>query len=99
KTDSLNDESIITRMLLTSDLKGYIEQPGYYFSKSGEAWKALDNLLLTQGWIGYDWQQVVNPPVITYRPEREFTVKGRVLNAFNKPVKKAHVLLFSKSPA
>ncbi|HAL81778.1 MAG TPA: hypothetical protein DCO83_05705, partial [Mucilaginibacter sp.] len=57
KIDSLDSENIITRMLLTSDLKGYVEQPGYYLnSKTSEAWQALDNLLLTQGWVGYDWQ-------------------------------------------
>jgi hypothetical protein len=99
KTDSLNNENIVTRVLLTSGLKGYIEGPGYYFSKTGEAWRDLDNLLLTQGWTGYDWNQVFNPPVTAYQPEREFTVKGKVINVFNKPVKGTHVLLFSKSPA
>ena len=99
KNDSLNNENILTRILLTSDLKGYVEQPGYYFSKTGEAWSALDNLLLTQGWAGYDWQQVFNPPTVTYPPEREFAVKGKVINAFGKPVKNTYVLLFSKSPA
>jgi len=71
KTDSLNSENIITRTLLTSDLKGYVEEPGYYLSsKTTEAWQALDNLLFTQGWVGYDWQQVFNPPAI-YLPTRE----------------------------
>ena len=99
KTDSLNNENILTRILLTSDLRGYVEQPGYYFLKTGEAGNALDNLLLTQGWTGYDWQEVFNPPKVTYPPEREFAVKGKVVNAFSKPVKNTHVLLFSKSPA
>jgi len=100
KTDALNDENIVTRMLLTSDLKGYVEGPGYYLSsKTNEAWQALDNLLLTHGWVGYDWSEVFNPPVITYQPEYKFMVKGNVLNVFNKPVKGTDVLLFSKSPA
>jgi len=100
KTDTLNSENIIGRMLLTSDLKGYVEAPGYYFSaKTSEAWQALDNLLLTQGWIGYNWPQVFNPPVIAYGPEQEFAVKGNVVNVFNRPVKGTDVLLFSKTPA
>ncbi len=100
KTDSLNSENIITRTLLTSDLKGYVEEPGYYLSsKTTEAWQALDNLLFTQGWVGYDWQQVFNPPAITYQPEKEFMVKGSVFNVFNKPVKGTDVLLFSKKPS
>jgi hypothetical protein len=99
KTDSLN-ENLVSRMLLTADLKGFIEEPGYYFSSIDKnKWAALDNLLLTQGWVGYDWQQVLNPPAITYQPEHEFTVKGRVVNVFNKPVKGTDILLFSKSPS
>jgi hypothetical protein len=100
KTDSLNNENIITRLLLASDLKGYIKAPGYYLSSKTEVvWQALDNLLLTQGWVGYNWQQVLNAPAITYQPEHEFEVKGSVLNAFNKPVKGTDVVLFSKSPS
>ncbi len=100
KTDTANNENINTRMLLTADLKGYIEYPGYYLSsKTTEAWQALDNLLLTQGWIGYDWGQVFNPPVISFQPEYELKVTGRVWNVFNKPVKRTDVLLFSKTPA
>jgi hypothetical protein len=99
KTDSLN-ENLVSRMLLTSDLKGFIEEPGYYFSSiDKDKWAELDNLLLTQGWVGYDWQQVLTPPAITYQPEHEFMVKGRVINVFNKPVKGTDILLFSKSPA
>jgi hypothetical protein len=100
KTDSLNSENMVSRLLLTSDLKGYIETPGYYLqSQNSETWQALDNLLLTQGWVGYNWQEVFNPPAITYQPEREFGVKGSVVNVFNKPVKGTDVLLFSKSPS
>ncbi len=100
KTDTLNNENIITRMLLTSDLKGYVEAPGYYLSsKTAEVWQALDNLLLTQGWVGYDWKQVFDPPVISFQPEHELEVKGKVINVFNKPVKGTNVLLFSKTPA
>lgn len=100
KTDTAYSENINTRMLLTADLKGYVEQPGYYLgSKTTEAWQALDNLLLTQGWVGYDWGQVFNSPLISYQPEQDFAVKGNVINVFNKPVKGTSVLLFSKKPA
>ncbi|WP_426672123.1 carboxypeptidase-like regulatory domain-containing protein [Mucilaginibacter sp. McL0603] len=94
KTDSLSDDNIISRMLLTSDIKGYIEKPGYYFSKSTEAWKALDNLMLTQGWVSYDL-----PSNIQYKAEHQFEVSGKVSNVFNKPVKGTRVILFSKSPS
>ncbi|HVG13910.1 MAG TPA: hypothetical protein VM935_03080, partial [Chitinophagaceae bacterium] len=42
---------IQTYLHLTSDLKGNIEDPAYYFSDtSGNVTDALDNLMLTQGW-------------------------------------------------
>jgi hypothetical protein len=100
KLDSLNEENINTHLLFTADLKGYIEQPGYYLAnQTPEKWQALDNLLLTQGWVGYDWAQVFNPPAITFKPEKEFAVTGKVFNVLNKPVKGTHVLLFSRLPS
>ncbi|HTD99861.1 MAG TPA: hypothetical protein VK668_11280 [Mucilaginibacter sp.] len=94
KVDTLNDENIITRLLLTSDLKGYVQEPGYYLQQNTSAWQALDNLLLTQGWIGYE--PIL--PAMPYEAEKEFTVKGKVINVFGKPVKGSKLLLFSKSP-
>ncbi len=95
KADSLGIDNIINRMLLTSDIKGYIETPGYYLSKNIEAWKALDNLMLTQGWVRYDLQS----SNIQYKAEHQFEVSGKVSNTFNKPVKGTRVILFSKSPS
>jgi hypothetical protein len=96
KTDSLNNENLITYMLLTSDLKGYIENPGYYFlSKDKKTWQALDNLMMTQGWVKYE----LSSSNIQYETEKEYKVQGSVSNVFNRPVKGTHVLLFSKSPS
>jgi hypothetical protein len=95
KIDSLGNDNIINCMLLTSDIKGYIETPGYYLSKNIEAWKALDNLMLTQGWVRYNLQSAN----IQYKAEHQFEVSGKVSNTFNKPVKGTRVILFSKSPS
>lgn len=92
--DSVNTDNILTRMLLTSDLKGYIESPGDYFQDNESSFNALDDLLLTQGWVSYE-------PVegkTLYPAEKEYTVNGSVKNVLGKPVKGTHVLLFSKSP-
>jgi len=56
KPDSLNNNSMATSLLLNSELRGHIESPGYYINRKGkQAWQALDNLLLTQGWTGYQF--------------------------------------------
>lgn len=55
--DVLPDSSytIYTSLLLSSDLKGYIEDPGWYFRGDNNARKEeLDLLMLTQGWRKYN---------------------------------------------
>jgi hypothetical protein len=94
KQDALNDENILTRLLLTGDLKGYIEEPGYYLQANNS--EALDNLLLTQGWVSYDWLEDKKHPA--FAAEDEFKVTGQVQNALNHPIKETKVTLLSKSP-
>jgi hypothetical protein len=49
----------LTDLLLSSEVKGYIANPGYYFeSDSPERLAALDLLLLVQGWSRYSWKQM-----------------------------------------
>jgi len=92
--------NIISSLLLTSDLQGTVEEPNWYFNeKNTDRIAALDNLLLTQGWVGYDWKEIFAPPVNPeYEAEPEFKVKGRVSNLFNKPVANADVMLISTKP-
>jgi len=91
--------NMISYLQLYADLKGYIEDPDYYFfSGDAHAGEALDCLLLTQGWVGYNWEQVFTPPPLAYPAEPGLMVRGIVLNAFNKPVKRTGVMLFSSSP-
>ncbi|GHU69167.1 hypothetical protein AGMMS49983_22170 [Clostridia bacterium] len=47
--------NILSRMLLTSELKGYIFNPAYYFQKDNRQAEAnADLLMLTHGWNRYD---------------------------------------------
>jgi len=100
KTDSLGS-NILNSLLLTSDLKGTVEEPGYYLSgNTAGKTAALDALMLTQGWVGYDWKDVFSPPAkLPYTAESQFGITGRVVNIFNKPLEKAGVVLLSKRPA
>jgi hypothetical protein len=99
KPDSLG-ANILNSLLLTGDLKGDIEQPAYYLSNDQpETLAALDNLMLTQGWVGYNWKQVYAPfKAPGFDAEKEFLVKGKVTNLFNKPIDKAKLVLLSKKP-
>jgi hypothetical protein len=49
---------IQTHYLLSTQLKGTIYNPGYYFDTTKtDATQALDLLLLTQGWRSYSWTE------------------------------------------
>lgn len=102
KIDTIHNGSIISRMLLTADLKGNIEDPSYYLQPGADAekWQKLDQLLLAQGWVGYDWNEGFKPAKnkFLYAAEQSFEVKGIVSNVFNKPVSNIGVNLFSKRP-
>nr|WP_294792901.1 hypothetical protein [uncultured Mucilaginibacter sp.] len=96
KLDSLGN-NILNNLLLTSDLKGDIEGPGYYFTPGKE--DGIDNLLLTQGWVGYNWQEVFYPKLpYAYKPEKEFVVTGKVTTAFGSPIEKSNVVLVANHP-
>jgi len=76
RIDSLqgvNDEDILSYLLLDADLKGSIESPGYYFTNtSAEANTALDNVMLTHGWSRFKWEDVQqNKTAFEYLPEYE----------------------------
>lgn len=95
KTDGQSGNTIRAHMLLTADLKGTVEHPGYYLINGPENWTNLDNLLLTQAWIGYDWKEY---PILTYKSEPEFAVKGRVVNVVGKPLYGTAVRLLIPKP-
>lgn len=85
------DNSIFTDLLLTSDLKGYIHQPGYYFTDpSPRKQEELDVLLLVHGWRKYDMSQLIGttPFVPLQSPESQLELHGRVKSTvFKKGLK------------
>ena len=53
-------EDIHAWLMLQSELAGKIESPEYYFNDSStDATEALNNLLLTQGWRRFKWEDVL----------------------------------------
>ena len=99
--DEANEVTILSNLLLTSDLKGYIEKPNYYFTDGSEAKaRQLDNLMMTQGWSRFVWKSITsnNFPSIIYPPETNLKVSGTVTtNNSGKPVVRGRVTLFSAS--
>ena len=78
---SINDnDNIWSRFLLTSDLKGYIYNPAWYFGNKGPSGEnqndsvkqALDNLMLTHGWSRFNWTKILNGQF----PENKYSDPG-----------------------
>ncbi|MEC3905743.1 hypothetical protein VOI54_01805 [Tamlana sp. 2201CG12-4] len=78
---SLNKQvSIESAFLLSPYLKGTIENPAYYFSKTFKnRLKFLDLLLLNQGWVQYTAKEMIADlnPKYNYDFELGFNLKGR----------------------
>lgn len=73
--------SICATLLLTSELRGYIEDPDWYFdSAHAAAETALDALLMTQGWRRYDVPALLRGerPALHYPLEAGQEIAGRI---------------------
>ncbi|MBR1519936.1 MAG: hypothetical protein IJ635_01685 [Bacteroidaceae bacterium] len=88
--ETFNTGSIMTELLLQSDLKGFVENPDWYFVN--HAWRALDDLMLVQGWRRYEWKDALHPDSLTidYQPERNMVIHGKAYT-----IRKA---VFQKAP-
>ncbi|MCO5937335.1 TonB-dependent receptor plug domain-containing protein [Mucilaginibacter sp. RB4R14] len=96
--DETSENNILANLLLTSDLKGYIEQPAYYFNNKNDKIRAdLDALMLTQGYHRYEWQDVLstNQTENKYLDQKNFTISGRVTTPSGSPVARGKVELIN----
>ncbi|MCO5949912.1 TonB-dependent receptor [Mucilaginibacter flavidus] len=94
--DENTEKNILNSLLLTDDLKGNVEQPGYYFSNiSNETLKNLDLVMLTHGYRRFEWKEVINsnrkPPA--YQPETGLEISGIANSMGGKPLKNGMVSL------
>lgn len=75
------ENNIRSYFLLTSDLKGKIENPAYYFKpENKDRFYLLDLLMLTQGWRKFTWKEVLQKPVreSAIQAEAGFTIQGQL---------------------
>jgi len=83
-------DNIFSRFLLTSDLKGYINNPAWYFAADNDSTRTgLDNLMLTHGWSRFVWTRVLNNefPQMKYSDKPLLSLSGLVVDpATKKPI-------------
>ena len=90
------EENILTYLLLTSCLKGYIENPGYYFNNTNDVRrKNLDLVMLTHGYRRFTWKALANNdvPPPTSQPEKSLSIAGLAKSFGGKPINNGLVTL------
>ncbi|MCJ0741407.1 Ig-like domain-containing protein [Pedobacter montanisoli] len=89
--DEDNETTILSSLLLTSDLKGYVEKPNYYFNKTDDKKLAdLDRLMLTQGYRRFSYKNIManKYPDVFLLPEQGISISGTLRDLTGMPVKK-----------
>ena len=77
-----DEHNILSTFLMTSDLKGYVYNPGWYFKDTSRATiNAIDLVMLTNGWSRFSWKKILNNemPELKYPYEQGMSLKGTAL--------------------
>ena len=92
-------EHIFSWLLLSSELKGKIEEPQFYFKKDEpKSIPAMDLVMLTHGYRYFDYiEHITKEGSLKYMPDQDNIVSGVILNAANKPVQ-AKLFLINAVP-
>jgi hypothetical protein len=78
-----DQENIYSRFLLTSDLKGYVYNPAWYFENHNDSVHlAMDNLMLTHGWSRFSWTKILanQYPAKKHEDRGLFSISGKVVD-------------------
>ncbi len=79
-------DHILSYFHLSSELKGLVEEPVFYFDEEEEkAERALDLLLLTRGWSNYIWKYLLDTKA-GLLPEKSRWVSGTLTDKKGVPV-------------
>lgn len=95
--DSLAD-NIQSNLLLTSDLKGYVEDPAYYFlNQDARTLRSIDYLMMTHGWRRHKMENVLRTPSLNFTNyiEKGQTISGRIMGFFGANVKKGPICVLA----
>jgi alpha-2-macroglobulin-like protein len=94
---TVNDkqDNLLSWMLLSSELKGKIEEPSFYFDENEpKSQQALNYLLMVHGWRRFSWKEVFeNTKTVSFLPENEKSISGLVVDKANKNTKAEVILI------
>lgn len=83
ETENKPADNILSRFLLTSDIKGFVHNPAYYFeSNDMQHQQRLDYVMLTNGWRRYSWNELLsgNLPSMSFKDPGYVSFSGHVID-------------------
>jgi TonB-dependent SusC/RagA subfamily outer membrane receptor len=89
-------DHILSYLLVSSELKGNIHKPNFYFNPEEEkSTEALDFLMLTHGWRTYFKDSKIDLKTASFLPEQHATQSGIIVDKKGNPTT-AHLLLMDQ---
>ena len=83
-----DNATILTEMLLSSEIRGFVPDPGWYFEADDSLHRAaLDLLMMTQGWRRFNWRDMAvrGEWDLTQPDEKVPIIEGRVIKYHEEP--------------
>jgi len=92
-----NASNIVSELLFSSELSGYIHNPNSYFNETGRSnTELIDLVMLTHGWRSFDFQAITNGELqsVDYPAEQGVSISGRAFRIDSeKPLSEEEILL------
>ncbi|WP_285058048.1 hypothetical protein [Pedobacter ginsengisoli] len=96
-SDAAHETTIFSQLLLSSDIRGYIEQPNYYFHHpTPDTRRNLDILMMTQGYRRFSWRNLNSGKTgpIYFPPEKlGIRVSGKLTGLWHQKIPFGKVFL------
>jgi hypothetical protein len=96
------DDNIFSRVLLTSDIRGYVHNPAWYFSNNSDSLAShLDLVMMTNGWRRFKWEDILAGkwPALRYMPENYLSFEGQATGLKEKQLlnKELNIIIAHKN--
>ena len=77
--ETFDSGTLASELLLCSQIKGFVENPDYYFESDDSVHRRhLDLLLMVQGWRRYRWEELTDDTAPEHPAEKSPTYEGEV---------------------
>ncbi|OSZ76847.1 hypothetical protein CAP36_10450 [Chitinophagaceae bacterium IBVUCB2] len=98
--NEIRKENILTSLLLTSDIKGYVHNPAWYFANNNDSVNtAMDLVMMTNGWRRFKWNELLKAPAIKYKDPAYITLTGKVkIRGSSKPFADKQLFVWMITP-